>query len=115
MAWMKLKFSFVFGYGMVFGVIIVALVIVELYNRMKDKNMLVSTTARGWIVEDAKGYFEAGHDELGFPENGVQLSEMKYTKELIPEWLLVELAGLKALTISGEYVIPASEEELETF
>jgi basic membrane protein A len=67
------------------------------------------------VLDAYEGYFEAGHDELGFVEDGVQLSEMKYTKDLVPEWLLVEIAGLKALTIAGEYVIPASEEELEVF
>ena len=38
MAWIKLKFSFVFGYGMIFGAIITALLFLELYNKMKDKN-----------------------------------------------------------------------------
>jgi len=40
MAWMKLKFTFVLGYGMIFASIIIAIMFYELWQLMKDKNQL---------------------------------------------------------------------------
>lgn len=67
------------------------------------------------VADAYEGYFEAGHEELGLVENGVGLSEMKYTKDLIPFYVMVELNGLKSMAVNGEFSVPASEEELESF
>lgn len=40
MAWMKLKFTFVLGFGLTFSAIIIAILFYELWNLMKDKNKL---------------------------------------------------------------------------
>jgi len=75
----------------------------------------ISVAAFLGIMDAYEGYFEAGHEDLGLVEDGVSLSEMKYTKELVPQILLVEIAGLKAMVVNGELVIPATEEELVDF
>jgi len=40
MAWVKLKFTFTLGYGMIFAAILVAIFLYELYMKMKDNNKL---------------------------------------------------------------------------
>jgi hypothetical protein len=40
---------------------------------------------------------------------------MKYTKDIIPQWILVEIAGLKAMAKDGEIDIPATEDELKAY
>ncbi|HPE69335.1 MAG TPA: BMP family ABC transporter substrate-binding protein [Thermotogota bacterium] len=67
------------------------------------------------IADAYEGYFEPGHEELGLLEDGVGLSEMKYTKDIIPQFLLLEIEGLKAMAVDGELEIPATEEELAAF
>ncbi|HPF17408.1 MAG TPA: BMP family ABC transporter substrate-binding protein [Thermotogota bacterium] len=75
----------------------------------------ITTAAYMGVLDAYEGYFSAGHEELGLQEDGVQLSEMKYTKDIIPQWVLVEIAGLKAMAKDGEILIPATEEELKAF
>ena len=75
----------------------------------------ITTAAYMGVLDAYEGYFSAGHEELGLQEDGVQLSEMKYTKDIIPQWILVEIAGLKAMAKDGEIDIPATEEELKAY
>ena len=75
----------------------------------------ITTAAYMGVLDAYEGYFVAGHEELGLVEDGVKLSEMKYTKDIIPQWVLVEIAGLKAMAKDGEIDIPATEEELKAF
>jgi len=75
----------------------------------------ITTAAYMGVLDAYEGYFSAGHEELGLVEDGVQLSEMKYTKDIIPQWVLIEIAGLKAMAKDGEILVPATEEELKAF
>jgi len=75
----------------------------------------ITAAAYMGVLDAYEGYFTAGHEELGLEENGVQLSEMKYTKDIIPQWILVEIAGLKAMAKDGEIDIPATEDELKAY
>jgi len=75
----------------------------------------ITTAAYMGVLDAYEGYFAAGHEELGLLEDGVRLSDMKYTKDIIPQWVLVEIAGLKAMAKDGEIDIPATEEELKAF
>jgi len=69
-----------------------------------------------YAVKDAyEGFFEGGHENLGFIEGGARLSEMKYTRNIIPKWILVMLKGLEAQAIAGDFVIPDSEAAVEAF
>jgi len=40
---------------------------------------------------------------------------MKYTRNIIPKWILVMLKGLEAQAIAGDFVIPDSEAAVEAF
>jgi len=75
----------------------------------------ITTAAYMGVLDAYEGYFVAGHEELGLKEDGVKLSEMEYTKDIIPQWILIEIAGLKAMAKDGEIDIPATEEELKAF
>ncbi len=75
----------------------------------------ITTAAYMGVLDAYEGYFVPGHEELGLQEDGVKLSEMKYTKDIIPQWVLVEIAGLKAMAKDGEIDVPATEEELKAF
>ena len=51
------------------------------------------------------GTFETGIVEYGLEEKGVGLSEMKYTKDIIPSDVLDQLDDIKAKIINGEIVV----------
>lgn len=64
------------------------------------------------------GQFKGGIKNLGLKENGVRISELKYTKEIIDKLapgVLKELDYLKQLVIEGKIVIPDSEDALKAF
>ncbi|AMW31892.1 BMP family lipoprotein [Fervidobacterium islandicum] len=64
------------------------------------------------------GQFKGGVKNLGLKENGVRMSEMKYTKEIVEKLApnaLKELEYLKQLIIEGKIVIPDSEDALKAF
>jgi len=82
-----------------------------LTSAMKGVNM-----ASYYAVKDAyEGFFEGGHENLGLIEGGATLSEMKYTRDIIPAWVLVMLKGLETMAIEGEFVVPDSEAGVEAF
>ncbi len=76
-------------------------------------------TASYYGVRDAfKGTFKGGVKTLGLKENGVRMSELKYTKEIIDKLgkgALDELEYLKGLIIQGRIFVPDTEETLKAF
>ncbi|MGC8819726.1 MAG: BMP family lipoprotein [Fervidobacterium sp.] len=70
------------------------------------------------VVLAYKGQFKGGVKNLGLKENGVRMSEMKYTKEIISALApnaINELEYLKQLIIEGKIVVPDSEDALKAF
>lgn len=63
----------------------------------------------------AGGTFSGGTHVLGLKENGVGLSDMKYTKKDVPAPVMVKIEALKADIISGKIKPPASDTELAAF
>jgi basic membrane protein A len=51
------------------------------------------------------GTFETGDVVYGLEENGVGLSEMKYTKDIIPESVLQQLEDVRTKIVTGEIVV----------
>ncbi|HOJ93984.1 MAG TPA: BMP family ABC transporter substrate-binding protein [Fervidobacterium nodosum] len=65
-----------------------------------------------------KGQFKGGLKVLGLKENGVRMSEMKYTKDIINKLapnVIKELEYLKGLIIEGKITVPDSEDALKAF
>lgn len=60
-------------------------------------------------------YFQSGHNNLGIADDGVGISAMKYTKGLVPNEVIAELAFLQKLAVEGSIKIPQSETELGGF
>lgn len=56
-----------------------------------------------------------GHIELGLADQGISLTEFKYTKQAIGDANLTRLAGIRNAIISKAIVPPATREELATF
>ena len=65
-----------------------------------------------WAYE---GTFKGGHMVLGLAQEGVGMSPMKYTKGLVPTKVLAELLLVEKLIKEGKFVIPDSQEALDTF
>ncbi|MFN3691828.1 MAG: BMP family protein [Fervidobacterium sp.] len=64
------------------------------------------------------GQFKGGIKNLGLKEQGVRISELKYTKEILDKLapnVLKELDYLKQLIIEGKITVPDSEEALKAF
>ena len=64
------------------------------------------------------GQFKGGVKNLGLKENGVRMSEMKYTKEIIDKLaanVTKELDYLTKLIIEGKITVPDSEDALKAF
>ncbi len=55
--------------------------------------------------------FKSGVQVLGLADDGVGISQMKYTKGLVPNEVLAELVLLKNIVKSGELTIPKTEAE----
>jgi basic membrane protein A len=63
----------------------------------------------------AGGTFKPGTTILGLKENGVGMSEMKYTKKDVPADVLAKVDGLRQQIIAGKIKPPATLEELTAF
>ncbi|BBJ27343.1 BMP family lipoprotein [Athalassotoga saccharophila] len=61
------------------------------------------------------GTFKAGTVTLTLKDNGVGISPMTYTKQLVPASVMHQLDVLKQAVISGQIVVPATEKELQSF
>ncbi|CEK14298.1 BMP family lipoprotein [Chthonomonas calidirosea] len=59
--------------------------------------------------------FTPGEHIYGLKEGGVGLSEMRYTKQLIPPAVLKKLAIIQQMIIEGKIVPPTSLAQLKTF
>lgn len=59
-------------------------------------------------------YFQSGHKLMGIADDGVGISQMKYTKGLVSNEILAELAYLQKLAKEGKINIPSTEAELST-
>jgi basic membrane protein A and related proteins len=63
----------------------------------------------------ADGTFKSGTVNLGLKENGVGMSEMKYTKKDVPPATLQKVEALKKAIIEGKIKPPATAAELASF
>lgn len=59
--------------------------------------------------------FKAGTVELGLKENGVGLSEMRYTKQDVPAASMAIVDTLRAQIVSGKLKPPTTKAQLATF
>jgi basic membrane protein A len=82
-----------------------------LTSMVKHLDTAVSDT----IQKVAAGKFTPGTIVYGLKENGVGLSEMKYTKTSIPSDVLAKLDKIKQSIIDGTLVPPTTLKELEAF
>ncbi len=62
-----------------------------------------------------EGKFKGGIYELGLKENGVGLTDMKYTRKYIPKKVLALIEKAKKAIIEGKLVVPSNEDELKKF
>ncbi|MFW6120206.1 MAG: BMP family lipoprotein [Petrotogales bacterium] len=75
----------------------------------------VDNAAYQSVLSIALGNFEPGTHILGIKDNGVGITEMEYTKHLVPTKLLNELDHLKELIREDELVVPETQDELDAF
>lgn len=67
-------------------------------------------------IKDVQGgSFSAGSRIYDLKENGVGLSEMKFTKDLIGAGNLKKIEDIKAKIIAGEIVVPTDQETLDKY
>jgi len=64
---------------------------------------------------EADGEFISGHRVYGLKEGGVSLTEMKYTRNKIPDTVLAKIEEYRQKVINGEIVVPSTPEELKNF
>ncbi|MCD6239498.1 MAG: BMP family ABC transporter substrate-binding protein [Thermotogae bacterium] len=62
-----------------------------------------------------KGTFKGEHRVIGLKEEGIGISPMTYTKQLVPKEVLHELDVVKAKIADDTIVVPTSEEGLKAF
>ena len=63
----------------------------------------------------SSGAFKPGTVVLGLKEEGVALSEMKYTKKDVPAETLKRIDTLKQQIIAGKLTVPSTRAELAGF
>ncbi len=61
------------------------------------------------------GTFKAGTVTLTLKDDGVGISPMTYTKQLVPASVMHQIEVLKQDVASGEIMVPATDKELQTF
>lgn len=67
------------------------------------------------VIDIALGNFTPGVHLLGIKDEGVGISPMKYTKDLVPSNVLKELDFLTSEMKSGVIVVPNTQEALDAF
>lgn len=82
-----------------------------LVSILKRMDLVVSDQ----IVAAYEGNIEYGHFDVGLKEGYVGLSDMQYTKELIPEEALQAVEQAKQMVINGTVKVPATYQEAEAF
>lgn len=65
--------------------------------------------------DETAGQFKAGKHEFGINNDGIGISELKYTRAEIPEPLLKQVEDLKARIGKGEIKPPRTLQELQTW
>jgi basic membrane protein A and related proteins len=75
----------------------------------------LDTAVSDMVQKVAAGKFTPGTSVYGLKENGVGLSEMKYTKQVVPADVQTRLDKIKQMIIDGQIVPPTSLKELATF
>jgi len=63
----------------------------------------------------ALGTFESGTKILGIKDEGVGISPMKYTKDVVGPAILGEVEFLKEQIKAGNVVVPDTQEKLDAF
>ncbi|MCL4407399.1 MAG: BMP family ABC transporter substrate-binding protein [Thermotogae bacterium] len=61
------------------------------------------------------GTFKAGTVTLTLKDDGVGISPMTYTKQLVPASVMHQISVLKQDVASGKIIVPATDKELQTF
>jgi basic membrane protein A and related proteins len=61
------------------------------------------------------GTFKSGNQTFGLKEDGVGLSEMKYTKDKVPPALLKKVDGYKQDIIAGKIVVPGTDADYKAW
>jgi len=67
------------------------------------------------VLSVALGTFTPGLHVLGIKDEGVGISPMKYTKDIVPKSVLKELDFLKEEIKKGILVVPDTQEALDAF
>jgi len=68
------------------------------------------------LAKDAvRGTIPGGTLVFGLKDGGVGLTDMKYTKQLLPKGALATEAAYEKLIVSGKLVIPSTLAQLKTF
>jgi basic membrane protein A len=75
----------------------------------------IDVAAYNGVMDSFEDFFTSGLVTLGLVEDGIGISPMKYTRDLIPENILLELNGIIYSAKTGVLDIPETEEELEKF
>ena len=69
----------------------------------------------GAIKDVAQGHFKPGHFWLGAAEGAIDLSEMKYSRELFPIADLEKIKKAKELLAGGKLTVPNRTADAEKF
>ncbi len=73
-------------------------------------------TAVFLTVQDLKsGHWCSGRRVFGLKEDGVSLSDMKYSKDQIPPQALSKVAALRQMIINGQITVPYTEAQFQAF
>ncbi|HOO33758.1 MAG TPA: BMP family ABC transporter substrate-binding protein [Thermotogota bacterium] len=67
------------------------------------------------IKDSYEDFFSGGLVTLGLVEDGIGISPMTYTRDKVPEHILLEISGIVYSAKTGVLKIPETEEELERF
>ncbi len=75
----------------------------------------VNTAVFDGIKSAVEGTFKGGTITLSLKENGVGLSPMTYTKQLVPQSVMHQIDVLKQAVIDGKIVVPGTKAAYESF
>lgn len=82
-----------------------------LTSMMKRVDNAVFATCKS-VVD---GSFKPGDHYFGLRDNGMGLSPMKYTKDIVPAEVLDKINKLKQMIIDGKIVVPKTADEMRKF
>ena len=71
----------------------------------------LDNTTYSALSQIVQGHFRAGVTYYGLKDGGVSLTDMKFTKHLIPDEVLKELADIKQKIVSGEIQVTDSLQQ----